>query len=399
MFRKLILSILCIFPVLVQSAPDAQAQVRRSQSILEFFGLRPAEPHVNMRKKKAPVAKSTRKPNQKSEKAVKRNPQPAGKQHGQNQDSRASSTVLPDQQVAEKSPNAAIILVVGDFMADGASEGLAKAFESDSGIVVVSKASGSSGFVRDDHYNWPEAIGGLISEVKPKAIAVMIGTNDRQQMAVNSTREAVFSPAWKAEYTNRVERFSAALKASGVPVVWIGMPPFRQNAMSADMLMLNDIYRQATGRANGKFVDVWEGFVDEQGAFITNGSDHIGQPARLRASDGINMTASGKRKIAFYAEKPLREALGAPVNPTSFIPSAAFNPFLLPGPRKPTPKDIAAISRTAPQSLFDPAFDGASELLGGGAVLSEAQSPSRLLYIEGKSPPAVAGRIDQTVGP
>ena len=33
-----------------------------------------------------------------------------------------------------------------------------------------------------------------------------------------------------------------------------------------------------------------------------------GQPVRLRSDDGINLSKAGKRKVAFYAEKPLLQA-------------------------------------------------------------------------------------------
>ncbi len=52
---------------------------------------------------------------------------------------------------------------------------------------------------------------------------------------------------------------------------------------------------------------------------MSTGPDLNGQPARLRANDGINLARPGKRKVAFYTEKPLYKLLG--IDPT--VPAAA----------------------------------------------------------------------------
>ena len=92
--------------------------------------------------------------------------------------------------------------------------------------------------------------------------------------------------------------------------------------MTSDMLAFNDIYHSAAESHGGEFVDVWDGFVDENGAFVTTGPDINGQPVRLRADDGINVTKAGKRKLAFYTEKPLAKILGLAA-PGSVAPAAA----------------------------------------------------------------------------
>ena len=65
-----------------------------------------------------------------------------------------------------KSPNAAKVLVVGDFMAVSLHWGLEQAYSSNPDAVFINK-SGLSGMVRDDVVNWPEALGQIIDEVKP----------------------------------------------------------------------------------------------------------------------------------------------------------------------------------------------------------------------------------------
>jgi hypothetical protein len=46
------------------------------------------------------------------------------------------------------------------------------------------------------------------------------------------------------------------------------------------------------------FVDVWDGFVDEDGRYAQSGPDYEGQIRRLRSGDGVHFTEAGTRKLA-----------------------------------------------------------------------------------------------------
>ncbi len=394
-YRALIAVLISVTLIVPTLSIRVVAQETRTPSILEFFGIKPSKPKVIQ---KRPSQKVTARKKLKAKKPTvgrkkaRSKINPAERSQPSILDVPSDIAGLP--AVPEKLPDGKIILVVGDFMADGVSEGIEQAFEADAGVTVVSKANGSSGFVRDDFYNWPQEITGIVGETKPSVVAVMIGTNDRQPLRLNGEKAIVLSPEWTAEYERRVAAFSDALKTTGVPIVWIGMPPFKQSSRSADMLALNDIYRKNAERVSGTFVDIWDGFLDEQGAFSINGSDYIGQPARLRASDGTNLTFPGKRKAAFFAEKPLRLALGD----VGIANASKFNPFNLPGPKPFASTEPVEITRIAPVSLFDPAFDGEGELLGGNGISTSAngaKSAARALYVDGIAPKPVDGRIDQ----
>lgn len=298
----------------------------------------------------------------------------------------------PAIPIVEKTPDARVVLVVGDFMASGLAEGLDTAFAENPGVRIVVRANGSSGFVRDDFYNWPEQIKSLIETEKPAVVVVMLGSNDRQQMRVNDVREQPRSENWTKEYERRADALGKAIASTKVPFLWVGMPAFRVPRMTSDMLAFNDIYHSAAESGGGEFVDIWDGFVDENGAFVTTGPDINGQAVRLRSDDGINVSKAGKRKLAFYTEKPLMKILGltAPGGVvTASAPAGA--PVEVPSP-------IAApivVDRTVPMLLSDPALDGGSELLGAAPpVKADVNLPGEKLVVEGKAPAASPGRAD-----
>lgn len=301
----------------------------------------------------------------------------------------------PAAPVVEKAPDARVILVVGDFMASGLADGLEEAFADNPKVIIVDRANGSSGFVRDDFYDWPAEIDGILKETKPAVAIVMLGSNDRQQMKVGDTREVPRSDKWTKEYNARTKAFGKIIADDKVPFLWVGQPPFKIGKMSADMLAFNDIYRAAAEAAGGEFVDIWDGFADENGGFVSSGPDINGQQVRLRGDDGINLTRAGKRKLAFYTEKPLLKILGlASLDGTPGAAAPAGAPAIVNPDGTTAP---AAVDRTPPMLLSDPALDGGSELLGAApsaATKPPTGDPSEEDTVEG-----VPGRADQFAWP
>ena len=305
--------------------------------------------------------------------------------------SQQPATTAAETPAVEKADDAKVILVIGDFLAAGLAEGLENAFADNPRVRVVDRSKGSSGFVREDFYNWPQEVGAIIAAEKPAAVVAMLGSNDRQQMQVGETREVPLSPAWTTQYTQRTKAFGGAVAAGKVPFLWVGMPAFKSSKMTADMLAFNDIYRSAAQQNHGEFIDIWDGFVDENGAFVSTGPDINGQPVRLRGDDGINMTKAGKRKIAFYAEKPLMKILGLPALDS---PGSLHVPAGEPAREPEAGAPPAAVDRTVPMLLGDPALDGGNELLGAMPVARGDAAAKQKAATTDLAPGPVPGRAD-----
>lgn len=308
------------------------------------------------------------------------------------------SLAAPAEPAVEKLENARKILVLGDFLANGTADGLSEAFAQAPGVVVIDRSNGSSGLVRDDYYNWPDQALSIVEEVKPSIIVVQLGSNDRQQLIVNGQREAVRSINWLAEYERRTQQLIDAVQGRKIPLLWIGLPAFKSPSMTTDMVVLNGIFRNLVEKAGSEFIDIWDGFVDEEGKFIFTGSDINGQQVRLRGSDGINVTKAGRRKIAFYAEKSIRRLLGdAAAEGVLALDSANFPEIFMP----PAPgENAAAVTRTIPVAMTDPDLDGGSTLLGEmPATTGLTRSPRDRLVMEGVLPEPPEGRADNFAWP
>lgn len=271
-------------------------------------------------------------------------------------------------QAVKKSDNAKKILVMGDFIASGLSQGLSTAYKDDPNVVVIKQTSGSSTIVRPDYYDWNVKSLEWIETHKPDIVVFNIGANDRQDININGQNYDFDSEGWWAAYRNKVSVLARTIRASGTQLVWVGVPSFKFTKMTADILAFNGIHRDEVEKVGGVFVDIWDGFVDQDGKFIFTGSDINGQQVRLRATDGINLTSAGRRKLAFYAEKPLNRLLGSLVgngglymsnfsilsDMSEFMPERAQDPRL--------------VKKTRIYALTDPDLDGGDRLLGGQAV-------------------------------
>jgi hypothetical protein len=294
---------------------------------------------------------------------------------------------------AEKLPDAKTILVVGDFLASGLGTGLEDAFSASPGIIIQARGNVASGLVRQDYYNWPQQLTGMMDQLKPTIVIVMLGANDRQQIIGDGLNEKYGTDPWFLAYEERVQQFAKLVTSRHIPLLWVGLPSFGSDQLTASAVKLNQLYQSQMAGVGGEFIDIWDGFTDQSGEFIVTGSDINGQQVRLRTADGVNMTPAGKRKLAFYVEKSARRLLGDQASP-DITRLDTGNP--LPAQQASLPgAEPEKVTRTPPMSLSDPELDGGSQLLGATPVpASTTPSPRDLLVDKGQMAPAPAGRVD-----
>ena len=337
-------------------------------------------------------------------------------------------------------PPAETVLVIGDSLADWLGYGLEEAMTDTPQVGIVRKIRPYSGLVRyearADAPDWSQAVKDVLAPEKPSAIVVMLGTNDRlalrdrappaksatptpqgqggatpatppaaeaaqpdadQPPAANEAQRRPAAPPggnyefhtdkWAELYAKRIDEMIAALKSKGVPVLWVGLPSIRGAKSTSDMLYLDELYRARAEKAGIVYVDIWDGFVDEQGRYAQQGPDFQGQTRRLRTYDGVNFTKSGAEKLAHYVEHELRRVLTSHVVPVA-----------LPGPEEQAPAKSGsgakpAIGPVVPLSAIGSGEGG--ELLGGGRPAHKEADPlaTRVLS-HGEALAAPPGRAD-----
>ena len=331
---------------------------------------------------------------------------------------REAPVVVRDDPVIPKVDVSSHIVVMGDSLANLLANGLDDALNNRPDVEVVHKAKPDSGLVRSDFYDWPKAVSDLLASDQKISIGViLLGLNDRQPIREGEAVHEPLSPRWLELYRDRVDAIANAFAGKRVPLIWVGAPPMQNGRLSADLVTLNDLYRQRVEKAGGQYVDLWGGFVDAENRYAATGPDVSGQPMRLRLGDGIHFTVAGARKAAHFVDLVIRRMIEAapqnsvialPVSPETGAPSA---PELQPGGVERLIDQMVAGVPTMglPAALQARPLAGPIQPLTGQAALSEqpllasvteargrgdAALQLERVFGQGIAPDPVAGRLD-----
>jgi hypothetical protein len=283
--------------------------------------------------------------------------------------------VVAKQEKPKVDPSTHVV-VFGDTLADLTGQGLDDAFSDTPEIAVVRKARGDASLARD-----PGEMQKFVQDIlggsqKITLAVVMLGIAERQAIKEGETTHEPLSDRWKQLYRERVDGVVRALQERSIPVVWVGMPPMRNDKLSADYLALNEIYRESVERLGGSYVDIWPGFVNDESRYTATGPDVDGQTTKLRANDGVLFTRAGARKAAHFVDTEIKRILEAKRTGTAV--AAAPAPVNLPqGPAVdqgavPAPAEAPAPAPQAQKPAAGPVLPltGRPETSPGGTLVS-----------------------------
>jgi hypothetical protein len=201
--------------------------------------------------------------------------------------------------------------VIGDGLAEGLAGGLQTAFEKDGTVKIINSAKSAAGLARSD----PDLLSyadSLAKQQNMHVAVVMLGLNDvRNIRASDGSQQRWGTDGWRDAYAKEIDKLLKSLKDNKVGVYWVGLPIMSNAKTNEAMATLNDIFRERTYIAGVRYVETWNGFTDQLGAFTSFGPDVSGQTKRLREADGTFFTAQGNRKLANYVEVLLRRDLAA----------------------------------------------------------------------------------------
>lgn len=331
---------------------------------------------------------------------------------------KTAPVIVRDDPVIPKVDVTNHVVVMGDSLANLLADGLDEALNDRPDVEVTHRTKPDSGLVRTDFYDWQKAVADLLASDQKITIAVMmVGLNDRQPIREGDIVQEPLSPRWLELYRDRVDALANAFAARRVPLIWVGVPPVQNTRLSADLVTLNELYRERVEKAGGQYVDLWGGFVDSENRYTATGPDVSGQPTRLRLGDGVHFTKAGARKAAHFVDLVIRRiieqapqsnVIALPVAPDTGAPTA---PELQPGGVERLIDQMAAGLPTIglPQALQARPLAGPIQPLTGQAApsaqpllasITEARgrgdSADQLerVFGQGIAPEPVPGRID-----
>jgi uncharacterized protein len=199
-----------------------------------------------------------------------------------------------------------VVGVFGDSLADDLARGLAEAEDGKSDVAVFEGAGEPAGLTSDPQ-DWSTAIAAAIRKAGHVDVAaILLGSADLRAVPDGQGGAAeVGSAAWRQAYGARVEQAAVAFREQHIPLIWVGLPLVRDAEVASGYADLNAIVREHAAKAGATFVDVWEGFADDNGGYDTSGPDADGRTSRLRRNDGLHFTRTGARKLASFVEPDL----------------------------------------------------------------------------------------------
>jgi uncharacterized protein len=370
----------------------------------------------------------------------------------------AESSRAPPPRKPDTPPTTTVV-VIGDSMADWLGYGLEEVYADQPQLGIERQIRPNSGLIhyepRNDTLDWSQAIKDALASEKPAAVIIMLGLNDRvplrAPMPAHDTKEpaqgsqqgqqakdakpaAQAAPAaapdtgeeppaaaadahpiaagasydfrtdeWAKLYGKRIGEMIAALKSKGVPVLWVGLPAIRGQHGTADMSYLDDLYHAAADRAGITYVDIWSGFVDEDGHYAVEGPDFEGQTRRLRTGDGVHFTKYGALKLAHLVDQELSHVLANPVAsvaPTAPQASVPAKPAAGPGAARPVIGPVLPLTTADGGNEHLNGIDGGNLLGGGSSGSAVSQDPiAKNVLVHGDPLPAPPGRADNFAWP
>ena len=348
-----------------------------------------------------------------------------------------------------ETPPTSTVAVIGDTMADWLAYGLEEALSDTPAVGVVRYIRPTSGLVRydprNDQLEWSASVKDILGTEKPSAIVVMLGLGDRlplhdkippkvtpapaapgtpqgqdkaQDKAQDKTSDAPASSEaakpsaapsaaaeqhqgppgnyefhtdkWAELYSKRIDDMIAALKSKGVPVLWVGLPALYGTKSTSDMSYLDELFRERAERAGITYVDIWDGFVDESGRYVSQGPDFEGQTRRLRTGDGVHFTKAGAIKLAEYVVQDLHRVMNNHLAPIALPATPDEIPKL--GTAGPRP----AVGPVLPLSASVSSNTDSNNLLGDGGRTQPADPDpvATRVLVHGDPIAAPSGRAD-----
>jgi uncharacterized protein len=209
------------------------------------------------------------------------------------------------------------ILVIGDSMAGGVGNGMARVAFGDENIQVLTRFNESSGITRPDIYDWAAALPKIMDGKNFTSVVVLIGLNDRQDIRTSSGRFALNTPEWTAAYQANTDLILDSLKSQNVKIYWLSEPPMGDPAYDAEMKFVSGLQKDRVDAKGGIYLDTRAMLLSPEGAYVDFGPDDTGEPKKLRQRDGVTFLKQGNNKFGQLILQAIKG--GAAVN----LPAAA----------------------------------------------------------------------------
>jgi len=207
-------------------------------------------------------------------------------------------SVLPKIDAVDAGETRKVALVGDSMMAVGLSSTILHEAPKYKDLTFVSVFKSGTGLARPEVFDWQAEYPAMVKEERPDFIVVAIGANDGQGFVVDKVVYPFGSKGWEQIYQQRVAAYLQMLESDGATVVWLGLPPMKDDAFDARIAWINRIdYSVVSASPHAIWVSTTGIVGDSSGRFRDFGEVH-GRTEKLRQGDGIHLSDEGAALIA-----------------------------------------------------------------------------------------------------
>lgn len=214
-----------------------------------------------------------------------------------------------DLRRAVSASNPLHVWVGGDSLAGGPSWAIGTELEADGPVRTSREFHVGTGLTRPDFLNWHHHLAAEVDALQPEVLILMVGGNDAQNFVIDGKVVTPDDPAWIDAYRERVQQVLEVAATDGRAVIWVGLPPMREAAMSKHMARINQILAAEVPEHDGaSFFDIWAMFSasGRPGVYADTVPDEEGAPLQVRL-DGIHLNTDGSLLLARALVPRVRE--------------------------------------------------------------------------------------------
>ena len=226
------------------------------------------------------------------------------------------SVVVPTTSVSEVLPAVRMgsaddplrILAVGDSLMLDLQRGMERTFGRRPDVMVEGRGKLGFGFTVP-YWDWEDDVladyAGLIAEIRPDVVVVMIGANEFEGHVLEGESLVPGSLRWVEVLAERADEAMARWRADGAHVYWWTTPRMRDQRFLTDGL--NEIWTSVLAAwGSGSWnLDSMEVLGDGSGAYRDRMPDDDGGTVQLRKEHGVHFEEVGADLLALQLEKRL----------------------------------------------------------------------------------------------
>jgi len=207
-------------------------------------------------------------------------------------------SVLPEIVPVGAGKKRTVVLAGDSMMAVGLSPTLLREASEYKDIEMVKAFKSGTGLARPEVFDWRTEYPAMLKDARPDVVVVAIGANDGQGFVVDHVVYPFGTEGWKAIYQRRVQAYLELLEADGATVVWLGLPPMKEDAFDARIALVNRIEYAVVSASPQAIWFSTAGVVGDGDGRFQDFGEVRGKAERLRQGDGIHLSDEGAMLVA-----------------------------------------------------------------------------------------------------